>query len=165
MSVSIRFATPDDAATIHAFVVELAIYEREPDAVACDAADLRDQMTRGAFECLLAERHGAPVGFALFFHNFSTWRGRRGLYLEDLFVQPAQRGHGIGKRLLSELARIARERDCARLEWSVLDWNQPAIDFYRALGAEARDQWTTYRLSGRALDALAQPRGEANDDA
>ncbi len=164
MRVCIRSATPADADTIYRFVVELAVYEREPEAVRCSAADLRAQLIQGAYECLIAERDGAAVGFALFFHNFSTWRGRRGLYLEDLFVQPAHRGLGIGKQLLIALARIARERDCARMEWSVLDWNQPAIDFYRALGAEARDQWTTYRLSGAALDALAARAVEANDD-
>lgn len=161
VSIAIRLAGPDDAEQVHAFIVALAEYEREPDAVACSAADLREQLASAAppFECLLAERAGGDavaVGFALFFHNYSTWRGKRGLYLEDLFVPPSERGRGVGKMLLSELARIAVARDCARMEWSVLAWNRPAIDFYRALGATAMDGWTVYRLTGDALDALAR---------
>lgn len=155
--LSIRFAGPRDAATIHAFIVALAEYERAPNEVQCGPQDLARELESSvpAFECLLAEHGNRAVGFALFFHHFSTWRGCRGLYLEDLFVLPAERGRGIGRRLLSELARLARARGCARMEWAVLDWNQPAIDFYRRLGAEPLDAWTTYRLSDEPLAALA----------
>jgi GNAT superfamily N-acetyltransferase len=158
--LTIRFAQADDADTILHFIRELAIYEREPEAVKVTGDELREQLADATppFECLLAEEAGVACGFALFFHNYSTWRGRRGLYLEDLFVPPAHRGRGIGKRLLGELASIAVERGCARLEWAVLDWNQPAIDFYRALGATPMDEWTTFRLSGEALERLG---GEA----
>ena len=157
MNVTIRRATAADADLIHHFIVELARYEKEPDAVACTAADLARQLAaeRPPFECLIAEADGMPAGFALFFHNYSTWRGRPGLYLEDLFVLPTQRGSGIGKQLLGALAAIAVERGCARMEWSILDWNQPAIDFYLALGATPMDGWTTYRLSGSPLAGLA----------
>jgi GNAT superfamily N-acetyltransferase len=157
VALSVRFAKPDDADVIHGFIVELAVYEREPDAVKTTPNELRDQMgsERPPFECLLAERDGRPVGFALFFHNYSTWRGRRGLYLEDLFVPLDQRGHGVGKRLLVALARVAVERGCARMEWAVLDWNEPTIAFYRSLGAVSLDEWTTFRLTGNALNALA----------
>ncbi|MCU0622381.1 MAG: GNAT family N-acetyltransferase, partial [Gemmatimonadaceae bacterium] len=109
-------------------------------------------------EVLIAEADGAPAGFALFFHNFSTFLGRRGLYLEDLFVRPEYRGVGIGRRLLAELAALAVARDCGRLEWSVLDWNAPAIGFYRALGAVPMDEWTVFRLAGDALATLAAER-------
>lgn len=153
----VRVAEAKDAERIHELIVALAVYEKEPDAVVCSADDLRGQLEAGQppFECLLAELDGVARGFALFFHNYSTWRGRPGLYLEDLFVEPAFRGRGIGKRLLTELARTAVQRGCARMEWSVLNWNDLAIRFYEALGAEARSDWTTYRLSGDALDALA----------
>lgn len=106
-------------------------------------------------ECLIGEVDGTPHGFALFFHNYSTWTGRPGLYLEDLFVTPGARGNGLGKALLVRLARIARERGCARMEWNVLDWNTPALEFYRALGAEPLSEWTIHRVSGSALDRLA----------
>ena len=150
--MQIRFATPDDAETIHRFVCELAEYEREPDAVEATPETFRAQLGRD-FECLVAETDRA-VGFALFFHNYSTWRGRRGLYLEDLYVTPAARGLGIGRALLARLGVIARERDCARMEWAVLDWNEPAIGFYRALGAAPQDEWSTWRLTGEALAKL-----------
>lgn len=157
MALSIRFAVQDDAATIHRLVVELAVYEREPDAVVATSDDFRRQLGESPppFQCLIAEVDGEPVGFALFFHNFSTWRGKRGLYLEDLFVTPSMRGQGVGEALLARCARIAVERDCARFEWAVLDWNEPAIGFYRKLGARPQTEWTVYRLTGDALDALA----------
>jgi GNAT superfamily N-acetyltransferase len=159
MPLSIRFATTRDADTIHRFVCQLAEYERQPDAVLATVDDFRRQLQepRPPFECLLAEREGdGAVGFALFFHSYSTWRGRRGLYLEDLFVPPSLRGQGIGRALLTELARIAVARGCARMEWAVLDWNEPSIGFYRALGAEPLAEWTVYRLTGDALtDAAA----------
>lgn len=154
--LALRFAGPDDAPTLLAFIRELAAYEREPDAVEVTEATLRAQLASSAppFECLIAELEGEPAGFALFFHTYSTWRGRRGLWLEDLYVRPARRGEGIGRRLLAALARIARDRGCARFEWSVLDWNEPAIRFYRSLGAVPLDEWTRWRLDGDALEAL-----------
>lgn len=155
--IAIRAAGPDDAALIHRFVVELAVYEREPDAVEATVDDYRRQLAadRPPFECLIAEIDRRPVGFALFFWNYSTWRGRPGLYLEDLFVPPAERGQGVGKALLARLARRAVERGCARMEWSVLDWNTPAIGFYEALGARSMHEWTTFRLTDGPLAALA----------
>lgn len=162
----VRQAEVSDAARIHDLIVALAVYEREPDAVVCTVADLRDQLSRERppFECLLAEEGGEARGFAVFFHNYSTWRGRAGLYLEDLFVVPEHRGRGIGKRLLSALAHIAKTRDCARLEWSVLAWNEPAIRFYESLGAFAMNGWTTYRLTGDALAQLARGPADAASD-
>lgn len=157
MSVTIRAATPADADTIFRFIVELAVYEREPEAVQTSAAELRGQLEQVSppFECLIAEHDGAPVGFALFFANYSTWRGRPGIYLEDLFVSPEARGHGAGKALLTALARLTVARGGARLEWSVLDWNAPAIDFYHALGAFEMSGWHVYRLTDEALRAAA----------
>lgn len=149
----VRFATPADAATIHRFVVELATYEREPDQVIATIADYEAQLGEASppFECLIAE-DPEPVAVALFFSSYSTWRARRGIYLEDLYVTPPARRRGIGRALLARLAAIARERGCARLEWSVLDWNEPAIAFYRSLGAEPLSEWTRWRLSGEALE-------------
>ena len=153
----IRPATPADVATILGFVRDLAAFEREPDAV-----DATEPMLAAALfgdapaaEAVIAEAAGEAVGFALFFHNFSTWTGRRGLYLEDLYVTPAARGQGVGKALLRHLAALAVARDCARFEWSVLDWNAAAIAFYRSVGAVGMDGWTVQRLSGDALARLA----------
>ena len=164
----IRFATSEDADTLHRFICELAEYEREPNAVKVTPAELREQLgrPRPPFECLLAEDPSASPraqGFALFFHNYSTWRGRPGLYLEDLYVPPAKRGAGVGVGLLAALARLARARGCARMEWSVLDWNTPAIDFYERLGATPMSEWTTYRLTDDALERLAAT-GRAVDE-
>ncbi len=158
MQRSIRWATPDDAETIYRFIQALADYEREPDAVKTDPATIARQLggERPPFECLIAEAGGAPVGFALFFPNYSTWLGKPGIHLEDLFVLPGFRGQGHGKALLRRVAAIAVERDCGRLEWAVLDWNRPAIDFYESLGAEALDEWTTYRLTGDALERFGR---------
>tara|TARA_R110002096_G_scaffold42143_2_gene113504 strand:+ start:22851 stop:23345 length:495 start_codon:yes stop_codon:yes gene_type:complete len=155
--VTIRVATASDAKTIYDFIVALAIYEREPDAVETNPEVLRAQLASDAppFECLIAERGSAPVGFALFFQSYSTWRGMPGIYLEDLFVPEAERGSGIGTMLLAKLAQLTLARNGARLEWSVLDWNQPSIDFYEHLGAEIRRDWLPCRLSGQALEALA----------
>lgn len=155
--LSIRRAEPRDAELLHRFVVELAIYEREPDAVKTSPERLRAQLESEAppFESWLAEWDGEPAGFALFFHTYSTWRGRRGLWLEDLYVRPEHRGRGIGRALLTRLGALARERDCARIEWSVLDWNAPAIAFYERLGARPMDEWTTYRITDDALRRLA----------
>ncbi len=157
MSLSIRFATPFDAELMVGFVRALAEYEREPEAVEVTAEVLRTQMESAdpPFECLIAEQDGAAVGFALFFRNYSTWRGRPGLFLEDLFVVPESRRQGVGRALLRSLAAIAVERGWARMEWSVLDWNAGAQRFYRSLGAEPLEAWTMWRLSGAALERLS----------
>ena len=154
--IAIRPATPNDVALILDLVRELAIFEREPDAVVATEAMLEKALfeTRVA-ESLIAELDGRPVGFALFFHNFSTWTGKPGIYLEDLYVTPDARGSGAGKALLQHLAGIALDRDCGRFEWAVLDWNTPAIDFYRAMGAQPMEEWTVQRVTGDALVALA----------
>ena len=155
--LSIRPATVDDVPLIRALIGELAEYERLGDAAVATDADLRAQLfgAAPAAEVLIGEVDGEPAGFALFFHNFSTFLGKRGLYLEDLFVRPAARGAGLGKHLMAALARIAVQRDCGRFEWSVLDWNAPAIGFYRRIGAVGMDEWTVQRLEGDALHALA----------
>ena len=155
--LSIRPATVADVPLIRALIGELAVYEKlADDAVATDD-DLRAQLfgPTPAAEVLIGEVDGDAAGFALFFHNFSTFLGKRGLYLEDLFVRPQFRGAGLGRHLMATLARIAVQRDCGRFEWSVLDWNTPAIGFYRTLGATGMDGWTVQRLDGEALHALA----------
>jgi GNAT superfamily N-acetyltransferase len=167
-NLKIRPATPADIPDILAFIRELAEYEREPaSAIATHADLLRDGFGPiPRFHCLIAEVSSTdnlqpvtdnfvPVGFALFFYNYSTWRGHAGIYLEDLFVRPPFRGKGFGKALFSAVAAIAVAEGCPRLEWAVLDWNTPAIDFYRSLGATPLSEWTTMRLSGPALAALA----------
>ncbi|WP_372919003.1 N-acetyltransferase family protein [Sandarakinorhabdus sp.] len=153
----IRPATPADIPAIHRLIVELAIYEKEPDAVNATHADLNAALfgSRPTAECVLAELDGQAAGLALFFTNFSTWTGKPGLYLEDLFVMPSARGAGLGKALLVHLAGIAAARGYARFEWSVLDWNEPAIGFYKALGAKPMDEWTVMRVEGEALAVLA----------
>jgi GNAT superfamily N-acetyltransferase len=154
----IRDATVDDVPVIVSLVRELATYEREPDAVVATDEQFRDALFGHAprVSCLVAEDDGDVVGFALWFLNFSTWLGRHGIYLEDLFVRPSARGRGHGKALLPELARIAVERGYGRVEWSVLDWNTSAQDFYRGLGAAPMDEWTVWRLSGDALTKLGE---------
>jgi GNAT superfamily N-acetyltransferase len=149
----IRRATANDIPAIVELVRGLADYERLAHAVVFDEDRLRHYLfgPRPFAEVLLAEDDGVVVGFALFFHNFSTFLGRPGIYLEDIFVRPEHRGRGHGKGLLSSLARVAVERECGRIEWSVLDWNAPSIAFYRSLGAVALDEWTTFRLTGEAL--------------
>jgi GNAT superfamily N-acetyltransferase len=156
LTVTIRSATPQDAALILRFIRELAEFEREPDAVKATEESLRQALfgERSA-EAVIAEQDGNPMGFALFFHNFSTWTGRKGLYLEDLYVTPEARGSGVGTALLRHLAGIALDRDCGRFEWAVLDWNTPAIDFYTAMGAESLDEWRIRRVTGDALAKLA----------
>jgi GNAT superfamily N-acetyltransferase len=158
MAVAIRAATEADVPQILAFIRALATYEREPAAViATEDGLLRDGFGPNPyFECLMAEWDGAPAGFALFFFNYSTWLGRPGIYLEDLFVLPEFRGLGIGKSLLQKVAAIAVEKGCLRLQWEVLDWNTPAIDFYRAMGAEFLDEWRNVRVSGELLQRLAE---------
>lgn len=153
----IRPATAADAATIHRFIVELATYEKEPDAVEVTPEILAAQLQQPQppFSCLILEDSGVPIGFALYFFNYSTWRGAPGLYLEDLYVTPEQRGAGHGRALLVHLAAIAHARGCARMEWVVLDWNTPAMDFYAALGAGPVKEWTIFRLTGDRLRQLA----------
>lgn len=155
----IRFATPADSATLLRFIHALAAYEKKPDAVQVDEATLRTQMlaTHPPFECLLAEREGAAVGFALFFHTYSTWLGKPGIWLEDLFVLPEFRRHGVGGALLRRIGTLALERDCGRVEWSVLDWNQLAIDFYLGLGARIMTEWRICRVEGAALQTFSTP--------
>ena len=149
----LRFATPDDADTLHRLIVDLAVYEKEPDAVEVTPSELRSQLEQSSppFQCLIGEVDGQPVAFALFFHNYSTWRGRPGLYLEDLYVVPEHRGKGFGKQLLVRLGSIAVERGCARMEWAVLTWNTPAIDFYKSLGAQCVSGWNIYRIDPKTL--------------
>lgn len=158
MGVAIRAATEADVPQILAFIRALATYEREPDAViATKEGLLRDGFGPNPyFQCLMADWDGAPAGFALYFFNYSTWLGRPGIYLEDLFVLPEFRGLGIGKSLLQQVAAVAVEKGCLRLQWEVLDWNTPAIDFYRAMGAEFLDEWRNVRVSGEALQRLAE---------
>ena len=154
----IRPATPADVAVILRFVRELAAFEREPDAVEATEAMLHEALfgAAPAAEAAIAEDATGPLGFALFFHNFSTWAGRRGIYLEDLYVTPQARGRGVGGALLRHIAALAVARDCARFEWSVLDWNADAIAFYRAMGAVGMEEWTVQRVSGDALRRLAE---------
>ena len=157
MALSFRFAMREDTPLILSFIKALADYERMADQVVADEALLAEQLfDRGGAEVLFALEDGKEVGFALFFHNFSTFLGRAGLYLEDLYVLPEKRGRGYGKALFQQLARLARERGYGRMEWWCLGWNRPGIDFYLSLGAEPMSDWTVYRLSGKTLDALAE---------
>jgi GNAT superfamily N-acetyltransferase len=167
MAVTIRAAVEADVPQILAFIQALAAYEREPDAViATEEGLLRDGFGPNPYYfCLIAECDSNPAGFALYFYNYSTWLGRPGIYLEDLFVLPEYRGLGIGKALLKRVAAIAVEKDCRRLQWEVLDWNTPAIDFYRAMGAEFFDEWRNVRISGEPLLQLAQEVEAAPDHA
>jgi len=156
--LSIRPATPKDAALIVQFVRDLAEYERDPKAAIATEEDfLRDGFGADPkFKVVFAEWDGTPAGFALFFYNYSTWQGRPGLSLEVLFVKPEFRGKGIGKALLLHLAKIAVENNCGRYQWQVLDWNTPAIDFYKSLGAEMMKEWLTMRVDGEGLKKLAE---------
>ena len=153
----IRAAEPRDVGTILALMRELAEFEKLTHLFVATEDDLADALfgTRPAAEALVAERDGTLVGYELFFHNYSTFLGRRGLYLEDLYVQPSQRGTGLGTAMLRQLAALAVERRCARFEWSVLDWNQPAIDFYEKMGATVLPDWRIVRVTGDALNTLA----------
>jgi len=155
--MNIRTATEADVALILEFIKALAGYERLADRVVATEETIRTTLfgTPRFAEVLIAESDGAAVGFALFFHNYSTFLAQPGIYLEDLFVKPEARGRGFGKALLARLASIAKSRNCGRLEWAVLDWNQPSIDFYKTLGAVCLDDWRIFRLTGTALDALA----------
>ena len=157
MTLSIRPAISADLSLIAQFIRDLAEYERLAHEVRFDEAGLGERLfgARPYAEVLIGEIDGVAQGFALFFHNFSTFEGKPGVYLEDLFVRPEARGSGLGKALLARLAQIAVERNCARLEWWVLDWNAPSIAFYKKLGAKTMDEWTTFRIDGAALDTLA----------
>jgi GNAT superfamily N-acetyltransferase len=153
----IRTTTEADVPIILSLIRELAEYERAPDAVVATENGLREVLfgRKRSAEVLLALEEDEPVGFAVYFYNFSTWLGRPGLYLEDLFVRPAVRGKGYGRALLGRLAQIAQERGCGRMEWAVLDWNDPAIQFYRKLGAEPMNEWTVFRLTAEGIAKLA----------
>ena len=159
-NIMIRKATKKDVPIILSFIKELAEYERLSKSVTATKKILGKNLfgRRKVAETLIAYLDGKPAGFAAFFHNFSTFLGKPGIYLEDLFVKPKYRGKGVGKRLLVEVARIAKKRDCGRLVWSVLNWNSPAIDFYKKLGAKPLDEWTMYRVTGATLDRLAEKK-------
>ena len=157
MTISIRPASAADAALILHFIRELAIYEKAEDQVEATAETLASSLfgPGSPSRALICEQDGEAVGFAVYFFNYSTWQARKGLYLEDLFVLPTARGQGAGKRLLQHLAGIAVQEGCGRFEWSVLDWNQPAIDFYDAIGARPQTEWVRYRMTGAALRDFA----------
>jgi GNAT superfamily N-acetyltransferase len=154
----IRTTTEADVPVILSLIRELAEYERAPDEVVTTEAGLRDVLfgPQRSAEVLLALEEGNPVGFAVYFFNFSTWLGRPGVYLEDLFVRPSMRGKGYGRALLQRLAQIAHERGCGRMEWAVLDWNEPAIQFYKKLGAVPKSEWTVFRLTQEGIAKLAE---------
>lgn len=157
MALVLRDAIRGDGALVFNFIHALAVYEKLPHEVTATAAMIEDALSRenARTHAVIAELDGAPVGMALYFYNFSTFLGRHGIYIEDLFVQPAARQHGIGKKILFHLAAKAVAEGCGRVEWWVLDWNQPAIEFYERLGATKMDEWTVYRLEGNALTRLA----------
>ena len=156
--IHIRPASADDAGLILQFIRELAIYEKAESSVQTDEAGIRASLfgADAKAQALVCERDGRAIGYAVYFYNYSTWLGRNGIYLEDLYVSPEHRGSGAGKALLQHIARLAVEQGCGRFEWSVLDWNTPAIDFYRAAGALPQDEWTVYRLQGDALRRFAE---------
>ncbi|AUI81958.1 GNAT family N-acetyltransferase [Alteromonas macleodii] len=157
-TISIRPATPEDISQIRQFILELAIYEKaEHEVEADEEALLKTLFGEGATaHCVMCESIDAPIGFAVYFFNYSTWQGRNGLYLEDLYISPKSRGLGAGKALLQHLAKTAVENDCGRFEWSVLDWNKPAIDFYESLGAKPKSEWLGYRMDGQTLIDFAK---------
>ena len=158
MSIAtVRQATIDDTSIILKFINDLAVYEKAANEVLANETHIRETLFCDSPQAfgLIAEIDGLAVGFAVYFFSYSTWLGRQGIYLEDLFVSIEHRGKGAGKALLQELAKIAVAKDCGRLEWSVLDWNEPSIQFYKAMGAEPKDGWTVYRLSGDALNSFA----------
>ena len=156
-NIEIRKASAADASLILRFVTELAIYEKAEHEVLATEADILNSLFSGSSTAqdLICKVKGEPIGFAVYFYNYSTWLGKNGLYLEDLYVSPESRGTGAGKALLKHLAQIAIENDCGRFEWSVLDWNEPAIKFYQSIGAKPLDEWIGYRLAGEALEKFA----------
>lgn len=155
--LTIRPAIADDAQCILDFIIELAVYEKAPQEVVTDVAGIRESLfgDDAKAHALICSIDNQPVGYAVYFHSYSTWLGKNGIYLEDVYISPAHRGKGAGKAMLRHLAQIAVSENCGRLEWSVLDWNTPAIEFYEALGAVPQDEWVRYRLTGEALKALA----------
>src|SRR3954454_16379523 len=157
-SFEIRTTTEADVPFILSLIRELATYERAPDAVVATESGLREVLfgAKPSAEAFVRVEEGEPIGFVVYFHKFSTWLGRPGLYLEDLFVRPDRRGKGYGRALLERLAQIAQERGCGRMEWAVLDWNEPAIQFYRKLGAQPMDEWTVFRLTDDGIARLAE---------
>ena len=157
MSCQIREATPDDCGLILHYINALALYEKLEHEVVATLDIVRDSFFRpnATTHALIAERNGAPIGFAVYFYNFSTFLGRAGIYIEDIYIDPEHRGFGAGKQIIQYLAAKAKRENCGRLEWWVLDWNEPSIEFYKRLGAVAMDEWTVYRVSGKALDNLA----------
>lgn len=163
--LEIKGATVEDVPLILRFIRELAEYEKLLHEVVATEEILRETLfgRRPSAEVVIGYADGKPAGFALFFHNFSTFLGRPGIYLEDLYVTPEFRGQGFGRELLAYLARLAKERNCGRLEWWVLDWNEPAVKFYKSLGAVAMDDWTVFRVTGQALDELAKKHKVSDD--
>ena len=154
----IKLAEPDDTSLILSFIKELAAYENLSHEVVADEVTLRQSLfgERRVAEVIIGLFEDKPVGFALYFHNFSTFLGKPGIYIEDIYIKPEMRGRGIGSIMFSYLAKLARERNCGRLEWWVLDWNKPSIEFYKRMGAVAMDEWTVYRVTGEALEELAR---------
>ena len=155
-NVDIRSATASDADTILGFITELAIYEKAEHEVLASAEDIARTLNNNEAHALICSHEGKAIGFALYFFNYSTWVGRPGLFLEDLYVSSEYRGKGAGKALLVYLARLAKQNGCGRFEWNVLDWNEPAINFYRSIGAKPQDEWITYRLDVAGISALAE---------
>lgn len=156
-SVEIRQATIEDSALIHRFITELAAYEKAENEVLATVADIENSLfgVKTTTNAVICNFNNEPIGFAVYFFNFSTWLGKHGLYLEDLYVSPEHRGIGAGKALLKHLANIALSKNCGRFEWNVLDWNETAIQFYKSIGAEPQNEWVVYRLAGKALEEFA----------
>lgn len=157
MSITIRDAVASDAQTILDFIIELAIYEKEPDAVKTDVEETREKIfaKNSSVKALICEEDGKAIGHAIYFYNYSTWLGKYGIYLEDLYVSESKRGLGAGKMMLKHLAKKALKEDCGRFEWSCLDWNKPSRDFYESIGALSQDEWVGYRLEGNRLKDFA----------
>lgn len=157
MSITIRDAVSSDAQTILDFIIELAIYEKEPDAVKTDLEETREKIfaKNSSVKALICEENGKAIGHAIYFYNYSTWLGKYGIYLEDLYVSESKRGLGAGKMMLKHLAKKALNEDCGRFEWSCLDWNKPSRDFYESIGALSQDEWVGYRLEGNRLKDFA----------
>ncbi|MCF6434496.1 GNAT family N-acetyltransferase [Pseudoalteromonas sp. MMG022] len=158
MSMQIRTAVKQDAATILNFINDLAVYEKEPDAVLNTVSEIEEKLfcEHAKAHALICEQDGKAIGFAVYFYNYSTWLGKHGLYLEDLYVAQDKRGNGAGKAIMQYLAQLALANDCGRFEWVVLDWNKPAIDFYNSIGAKPQDEWIIYRLTGDELKSFAE---------
>ncbi len=157
MSITIRDAVASDAQTIYNFIMELAIYEKEPDAVVTTVEETKERIfnENSSVKALICEENGKAIGLAIYFYNYSTWLGKYGIYLEDLYVTQSKRGLGAGKLMLKHLAKKALEEDCGRFEWSCLDWNKPSRDFYESIGAKSQDEWIGYRLEGESLTNFA----------